>query len=582
MNKRSKKEQDGITSFLNYVFALIVWTIVGTTSVTFAHADTRVLVLYDTSGPYSDGGISSAILLQNLLGHFNAEVTLKPVTDYSTGEMAEHLATFYLGTIFDELSYYSEGSQEYEGYMSFLDDAAITENRLVWMNYNLWHLNERLQVQGESLISRFGFTFNGVNNSGFNRIEYKGTELFKGVVPFANPGAELAGCIDEGDGKYACSTELNEVSIDQSSGAKVHAVSYSTLMPEVEKMPFVTQSGNFWFVGDIPFVHFSEEDRYLAFADLLHDMLGIYHQESHKGLLRLEDISAGSDLYSLQAVAEYLEDERVPFSIATIAYHFDGNYWYTLSRSKVGEYLRELTYPNYYGRKNRVSIVAHGASHQSIYSANPYDGVTGNDFEFYRVTKNGDNSLNFVSPLPGDSERWALNRMYAAYKELWRTGLKAFAWEAPHYTASKKDYMGIHRLYPVHFGRVTYSLDKKREVLLPFRRQHFYRGMRGREVKSPKMLGQFFPYPIYRDTYGYQIVPESIGYYEPEPDDGYRSLYPEDLIRHAKKQLVVRDGVAGFFYHPPLGIENLKRVVEGMRGLGYTFIPADQIFPHRR
>ena len=91
------------------------------------------------------------------------------------------------------------------------------------------------------------------------------------------------------------------------------------------------------------------------------------------------------------------------------------------------------------------------------------------------------------------------------------------------------------------------------------------------------MMGQFFPYLIYKDVYGYKVIPENLGNIEPEPFEGYRSLYPEDLIRHAQKNLVVRDGVASFFYHTDLGTEYLRQVVEGLQHLGYTFVAADKL-----
>jgi hypothetical protein len=40
----------------------------------------------------------------------------------------------------------------------------------------------------------------------------------------------------------------------------------------------------------------------------------------------------------------------------------------------------------------------------------------------------------------------------------------------------------------------------------------------------------------------------------------------------ALTNLVVRDGIVGFFFHPFLDIRYLKRTVEGIRRLRYTFI----------
>lgn len=538
----------------------------------------KVLVLYDASGTYGYTGRASAIMLQNLLGHFQVEVTLKPVTSYRQGEMAKQLATFYLGTTYDERSYHTAGSKEYVQYNAFLEDAADCDAPLVWMNYNLWQLEEVLVARGESLASRFGFSWGGVVNEGYNRVKYKETELYKGVVPFANPGADVAGCTAEGDGKYACATELNKILIQDTTNTVVHAQTYSTINAAVATTPIITQAGNFWFVGDLPFTYASEEDRYLAVADILHDILATEQQEQHRALLRLEDVSAATDIEDLKAITDFLVASGIPFSVATIPYHYDGEQWTRLAGSEVGDLLEQLTRSGGRHGSPKVSIVAHGKTHQSRFAANPYNSVSGDDFEFYRVIQNADNSLTFESPLPEDSRLWALHRMQGAYWELALTGLRAFAWEAPHYTASMNTYAGVRGLYPVHYGRMTYFVDnegKKDIVSCLFHRKAW---KPKRAITSVKMLGQFFPYPIYNDQYGYKVVPENIGYYEPEPFTGYRPLLPVDLIRHAEKSLVVRDGYASFFYHPDLGTNDLREIIEGIQALGYTFTSAETVF----
>ncbi|MGV7959497.1 hypothetical protein PJP14_29795, partial [Mycobacterium kansasii] len=49
-----------------------------------------------------------------------------------------------------------------------------------------------------------------------------------------------------------------------------------------EQAPYVVRSGNFWYVADLPFSYIGPRDRYLVLADMLHDMLGVNHAESHK------------------------------------------------------------------------------------------------------------------------------------------------------------------------------------------------------------------------------------------------------------------------------------------------------------
>jgi hypothetical protein len=76
---------------------------------------------------------------------------------------------------------------------------------------------------------------------------------------------------------------------------------------------------------------------------------------------------------------------------------------------------------------------------------------------------------------------------------------------------------------------------------------------------------------------------KSLGNVEPETILGYRTVFPQDLIRHAEKLLVVRDGIASFFYHPflvpPDSPFYLADVVQGLKKLGYQFVSAEAMLP---
>src|SRR5206468_6938995 len=63
----------------------------------------RTLVLYDAPAgdEYQKLGFSYAIMLRNLLGHFDAAVDLVPVEKYGAGMIEAHAATFYLGASYD-------------------------------------------------------------------------------------------------------------------------------------------------------------------------------------------------------------------------------------------------------------------------------------------------------------------------------------------------------------------------------------------------------------------------------------------------------------------------------------------------
>ena len=78
-----------------------------------------------------------------------------------------------------------------------------------------------------------------------------------------------------------------------------------------------------------------------------------------------------------------------------------------------------------------------------------------------------------------------------------------------------------------------------------------------------------------RDVYGTAVVPENIGNVEPEAFNNHPARLPADLLASSKRNLVVRDGVASFFYHPYLGLDYLQQMVAGVKVQGYTFVTAD-------
>ncbi len=528
-----------------------------------------ILVLYDNAGEFGHIGKEHAMMIENLLGHFHTVVKLWPVSEYQSGQIDGHDVIFYIGSTFNEPEKRLDNGEQkrYENYQSFLADVAVTDSTVVWLNHNLKSLVN--QVGGvEKFIDKYGFQFLGIDNSRkFNRVEYKGVELHKGVVVHANPGASMEECMNETDGTqwvtgdnrqgpWACDTVLNTVKIVDADKSSVYATAYlaSEVYSDLTRLPYVTRSVNFWYIGDLPFLFLSEEDRYLVFADVLHDILesGVIEEKKHI-LLRLEDVSPGKDHRDLKKVAEYLESENIPFTIAAVATYEDPrgmeNSGVPRSLKMPGSSIAKVV-KRYYD-KGLASILMHGYSHQWSGGANPFNEITGHDFEFFRVTKNEDGSLNYLGALPEDSAEWATDRVTEATHIFYDSGFKPFAWEAAHYMASETDYVAIQQLFPIHYGRLIYFSD---------------------ESPDGQFFSQFFPYLIEKDLYGYQLIPENMGNVTPAPISGYRAVSPEDLVRYAKKLSVVRDRVASFFYHPELGVEPLERVVDGVRQAGYEFV----------
>ena len=90
------------------------------------------------------------------------------------------------------------------------------------------------------------------------------------------------------------------------------------------------------------------------------------------------------------------------------------------------------------------AMVMHGTTHQWDADVNPYSCVTTEDFEFFRVTENADQSMNYLGPLPEDTGTWAGARIDDGSADFARAGLPApQIFEVPHNAGSVTTYDAI-------------------------------------------------------------------------------------------------------------------------------------------
>jgi len=230
--------------------------------------------------------------------------------------------------------------------------------------------------------------------------------------------------------------------------------------------------------------------------------------------------------------------------------------------SRTPEFIRALKYLVAQGGQ----IVLQGYTHQYDAVANPYTGVTGDDYEFFRVTVDEQNNFVDYMPVPEDSRRWVQSRIRGAMGQLRRSGLSAIAWQTPHYAASAVDYSVFADEFPLTIQRVLYFDSAGGCIGRNGRRHDLF-------DSGTHIAGQFFPYVIQRDLYGQKVVPENIGNIVLDPAGGSATRLPADLIRAARKNLVVRDGWASAFFHPFLDISYLQELVRGIKGLSYDYVP---------
>ncbi|HMN22155.1 MAG TPA: DUF2334 domain-containing protein [Ottowia sp.] len=512
----------------------------------------RTLVLYDApqGQTFSKLGMAYAIMLRNLLGHFDSSVDMVPVQDYVAGQVNNYDATFYLG------SYYDNPVPA-----SFMADVTTTDKTVVWFKYNLWQMAWDANYDFQN---RFGFGFNGLRGLNalptaadpapgfFDTITYKS-------LPFVKYYAYDNGAV-------AADPDVGVVGI--TDPAKAASLVPMSNPKTGESAPYIVRSGNFWYVADLPLSYIGPRDRYLVLADVLHDMLGIEHAEDHKAMVRLEDVGALVSVSAMQTLTDYLHQKQIPFSVATIPYYADplgtynGDVPMFVPMSQAGDLKTSLNYALARGGE----IVMHGYTHQYSNMRNLYTGVSGDDYEFWNIVDN--------KPVAEDSLAWAQNRYAAGLQELASGGYAPTAWETPHYHGSALASKAAAQTFAKTYQRVVYFTADNPDF--------------NASVNKDFWVGQMYPYPIKTDYYGQRVLPESLGNIEYDisaidPTSNYNYTW-QDIVTNAQYVKTVRDGYASFFFHPfwlepdlgTPGFADFKKTIDGINNLGFTWTVPSQ------
>ncbi|WP_085506063.1 DUF2334 domain-containing protein [Thalassobacillus devorans] len=309
--------------------------------------------------------------------------------------------------------------------------------------------------------------------------------------------------------------------------------------------PLVTKNDNNYYVG------ISEIDYNVSIilAETLHEVFQQAHDQHYQGYIRLEDIHPLVDPRKLKQVAEVLKEKEIPYMIAVIPVYVNpetGAYSHMSDYPKVLEVLK-------YMQKNGGTVVQHGYTHQ--YRATE----TGEGFEFWDVRNDSPiyKSADDPNPIKGPAdfkaeedyqkylkELQAFEKSYVEEKitkgihELSGFGLKPLAFEAPHYTMSQNGYQTVANHYSTYVGQLQLS-DKDWETMdsTPY-------------ITNPSMLD------------GMTLLPETLGYVQPDNTEAM-----DIIMAKAEKQLIVRDGMLSVFYHPYLGVDKFKELLERLETL---------------
>lgn len=482
------------------------------------------LVLYDNTGPYAWLGELYGIASAALASHFGT-TKVHPVATYVAGEMANYTAVIYNGSTYDQALP-----------VAFLDDVLASTIPVVWIYDNIWQLNNR----STGFYAKYGFTPWIFDVASVAKVNYKGVALDR-------------------DATNACGI-MTYSPIDNT---RVTTLA-TAVKADGTTIPWAIRGANITYIGEIPYAYIGHDDRYLAFADILMGALAPNTVTRHRALVRLEDVSPAEDPAELNAITNFLYANNVPFSVAVIPQYTDslgaynGKKALTVKLTDRPLMVSALKYAASHGGK----LIMHGFTHQYGKKINPYSGCTGDDFEFFFAHVDTlTNNVIYDGAVTGDSTSWALGRINSGISAMTGAGLTSpTVFEFPHYAGSPVDAKAIRTKFATAYHRGLYFSGA-----LGFTPQDMTHS-----------IGLFYPYSV-TDVYGFNVKPENIGNYEPDAYNNHPPRLPRDLIKSAQNNLVIRDGVASFFFHPYYPLNQLTAIVNGIKAAGYTFVSIDTL-----
>ncbi len=473
----------------------------------------RTVVYYDESTNTFSRGVSDALSLENLLGHFKTSVDMIPVNAYAAGQMRAYEAVFYVGSY-----YYASPSA------AFLADISTATNTVVWLNYNIWKL-----LGSSNDTTHLGLRYLHTTN-GFDSVAYKGDWLYA-----------------------PSNTDL--MVMEPTNNVTVLAVFTSRVNTARAPVPYVLKSSNFWYMADNPFQGSTLCDRSLVLADLLHDIMGSKGVQGPRGLARIEDVApALTSTSKVVRIAASLTALGISGTFGVIPRYRDPIGQYTnqapadLPMTQNRPFLRQIRSLI----RGGAFIAAHGYTHESG------DKVSAEGWEFWDYAAR--------SPLTNDNWAWAEGRVTNSANEFLSAGLPVECWETPHYQASLVDYSVFSSLYRVAHERMC---------LHRYRTEGLSRAaLDAISAVSSNVATRWFPYTVYQNHLGTRTLPENLDRYVSDTNqlDSNGLVYSiSNKVEYARKLKVVRDVVAGFYYHPQYDVGPITNLVAEMQALGYTF-----------
>ena len=307
--------------------------------------------------------------------------------------------------------------------------------------------------------------------------------------------------------------------------ARAPAVALSSYaLPSGAEVPYIVEDGDALFVNaDISFDSSDSTRRgaMLAACDAMTQFVGAHPLSARPlAMLRLEDVSALTPPSRLESIVRYMAEKHVPYGIGMVPdLRVQGKSIGPLRDHR--ELLKTLRWAAGHG----ATVILHGLHH--CCSSEDAEG-----YEFWDHARN--------AALAHDSIDWMRSQIAEGIADESALGLRPQMWETPHYSASPADYQAVAQF----FGAAW-------------------------ELRDP--LG-WLPWALKRDQYGVMLLPENLGYVSV---DGTMTV--EDQLARAREILVCRSCMAAGFLHPStVSMDDVRKYVTGLSGLGYAFVDPAQ------
>lgn len=433
-------------------------------------AEGRALVIY--SGDEKGEAYVQADKIRYYLQHFQLEADMVKSSKYSDNLAGSYQWIFYLG-----------GKQEKLN-KPLIEDLTRNDKPVVFMNKNLEQIdNNFLKDKGISIEER---------KLSSSQIYYKDVLLPKS------------------------DTALTNVRVTKPDKVVIYA---RAVLSKYKKSAYIVKSDKFWYIADNPLSKAREGSSYLAFLDILHNIVKD-HEQHRKAVIRVDNINPNSNPGKLQTIVDFLWFSKVPFAMSVTPV-------YKKSEKSKAVYLSQ--------KKDLIKVIKDGQEKGGVVILNGYTHQrvkeTGTDIEFGNVAEQG-------KKLPED-KLGTEKRVQLAIKEMEKSGFDPKVWQTPYYRATPEDYKIFSKYFKFVFER-------------------------GTEPPSP--------FIIEKNSQGQKVVPENLGYvaYNKTP-------LKETIPERAWRMQVVRDTYAGFSIQDSISTEQLVKIINKVKGMGYTFISPYQM-----